>query len=678
MSTIQLTDLATGVSREFDSTEVKVGRDPHHALCVSGPEGKVVSSTHARFVVQEGQWCVEDLGSRNGTYVDGTRLEIKAPKPLSVGQVVRFGETGPQFRVTEASARQVPVTVVESAIDLSAEKTLPMEAVQTPPRADSAAPKAGPDKPEPAVVFEEKKSGQTFKASGVRIRIGRGTECELRPVSAGDTSVSRVHSELTLKPDGKFVIRDARSRNGTLVNGRPLTGEHSLRMGDSITLGEGGPELLLTSLTLPERVPPPPAEPGTPAAVPLPTSPRRSFGGRGATQFMKELVAETSKKSATRTGKIVWTFLILLLGSVAALYWYNETRVQETVAALEVQRQELLAQRVASDSLGQLAAAEMGRLRAQLEEASASAAPAAMLDSIRAELQAATQRTQDLEAALQRAQSSMTEQLAAGAVVRREAQADLAELRQQLQEANANRVSIAQLDSLRQAVIDAEQQVSGIESRIRAVQGVDLAAVAQANQGAVGLVTAYSGRNFFNGSGFMISPAGYFVTNRHVVFPEGRRADSVFIAMADQRFMRRARFVIVAPADGPDLAVVRLRNYSGPYMERIDWSGTRAAQGEPAALIGFPAGTSTALDQSQIVRTSMAAGIFSKVTADDVQFDGFTVGGSSGSPVFNANGEVIAVHHSGLSEGAGLGFAVPMALLVPLLPDYVKSLLRLR
>ena len=113
-------------------------------------------------------------------------------------------------------------------------------------------------------------------------------------------------------------------------------------------------------------------------------------------------------------------------------------------------------------------------------------------------------------------------------------------------------------------------------------------------------------------------------------------------------------------------------------MERIDWSGTRASQGESAALIGFPAGVSTALDESQTVRTSMSAGIFSKVTRDEIQFDGFTVGGSSGSPIFNADGEVVAVHHSGLSESAGLGFAVPIRQLVPILPDSVRRALGVR
>lgn len=687
MPLIRLTNLSTGESKRFEIAEVKIGRHPDLPLCISGPGNEVVSTTHARLVVQEGRWWLEDLGSRNGTYLDDAKVSPDSPQSLAVGSVIRLGQAGPQFRIDEVSTRLVAPTVAEQAIASPIDKTAPMEAVSEEPSPQRAEEEGTPASPTVTIVLEEQRTGKSYKASGSRIRIGRGMECEVRPVSSGDTSVSRVHAEIVLKPDGQCVIVDARSRNGTQVNGRDLKGEHQLRMGDSVTLGDSGPELLVVSLDLPERKLPPPAggesaevadDSVPPPPPPPPQDPRRSFGGRGATVFMKQLVAEASRRTAGRTRKLVYGFVIVLGSSVAGVYWYSELRVGETIVALEEQRRELIAQRQASDSLGRAAAEERERLSLQLEEARANAAPTAMLDSLRQELEAATQRTTDLEAALIRAQTSMAEQLAAGEAIRREAAVELSRLRAELQDANASRVSVSQLDSLRQAIASAERQVSGIEGRIRAVRGVDLAAVSQANQGAVGLVTAYSGRSFFHGSGFMISASGYFVTNRHVAMPNGRRADSVFVAMADQRFMRRMRIISVVSQDGPDLALLHMRNYRGPYMERIDWSGTRASQGESAALIGFPAGVSTALDESQTVRTSMSAGIFSKVTRDEIQFDGFTVGGSSGSPIFNADGEVVAVHHSGLSESAGLGFAVPIRQLVPILPDSVRRALGVR
>lgn len=72
----------------------------------------------------------------------------------------------------------------------------------------------------------------------------------------------------------------------------------------------------------------------------------------------------------------------------------------------------------------------------------------------------------------------------------------------------------------------------------------------------------------------------------------------------------------------------------------------------------------------------MSAGIFSKVAPDRIQFDGFTFGGSSGSPIFNAVGEVVAVHRAGLSAGPGL--SIPVSRVVSLLPADARNELGIR
>src|SRR5205807_8739441 len=106
----------------------------------------------------------------------------------------------------------------------------------------------------------------------------------------------------------------------------------------------------------------------------------------------------------------------------------------------------------------------------------------------------------------------------------------------------------------------------------------------------------------------------------------------------------------VATSQDRDIALIKIRGYQGPYLSSIDWSGAKARQGEPAALIGYPAGGGFARLRSAVVRTSMTAGIISRVTEDVIQFDGMTIGGSSGSPLFNANGAVIAIHRAGLPQ----------------------------
>ena len=69
----------------------------------------------------------------------------------------------------------------------------------------------------------------------------------------------------------------------------------------------------------------------------------------------------------------------------------------------------------------------------------------------------------------------------------------------------------------------------------------------------------------------------------------------------------------------------------------------------------------------------MTAGIISRVTEDVIQFDGMTIGGASGSSVFNANGEVISIHRAGLPQAPGFALSVPIKHAIPLLPSTLRQ-----
>src|SRR3989454_7004258 len=87
--------------------------------------------------------------------------------------------------------------------------------------------------------------------------------------------------------------------------------------------------------------------------------------------------------------------------------------------------------------------------------------------------------------------------------------------------------------------------------------------------------------------------------------------------------------------------------------------------------IGYPAGSGFARLRSSVVRTSMSAGIISRATEDVIQFDGMTIGGTSGSPLFNADGGVIA-----RSEEHTSGLQSPCNLVCRLLLEKKKKALR--
>jgi hypothetical protein len=69
--------------------ETTVGRSPGCGVAL--PEDSFVSQIHARLYARDGTAWVEDLGSTNGTFVNGRRLD--APSPLRPGDRLRVGQT---------------------------------------------------------------------------------------------------------------------------------------------------------------------------------------------------------------------------------------------------------------------------------------------------------------------------------------------------------------------------------------------------------------------------------------------------------------------------------------------------------------------------------------------------------------------------------------------------------
>lgn len=72
----------------------------------------------------------------------------------------------------------------------------------------------------------------TFPVEGSRVSIGRGADAHVKLESF---TVSRHHTEVFKDPFGRWWVRDLKSRNGTRVNGRPITEQH-LNYGDDIQI----------------------------------------------------------------------------------------------------------------------------------------------------------------------------------------------------------------------------------------------------------------------------------------------------------------------------------------------------------------------------------------------------------------------------------------------------------
>lgn len=82
------------------SPVVRIGRGGENDVVITDDS---VSTRHARLEFDEGAWRITDLGSTNGTSVEGVRLAPEVPTPLHYGATVRFGGVELHFRPVEAA-----------------------------------------------------------------------------------------------------------------------------------------------------------------------------------------------------------------------------------------------------------------------------------------------------------------------------------------------------------------------------------------------------------------------------------------------------------------------------------------------------------------------------------------------------------------------------------------------
>jgi pSer/pThr/pTyr-binding forkhead associated (FHA) protein len=76
-----------GAAFMLEGDQITIGRDPANSITINDAE---ISRRHARLTYQGGKYVLEDLGSTNGTFVNGQRLA--GPRVLKSGEVVSFGE----------------------------------------------------------------------------------------------------------------------------------------------------------------------------------------------------------------------------------------------------------------------------------------------------------------------------------------------------------------------------------------------------------------------------------------------------------------------------------------------------------------------------------------------------------------------------------------------------------
>jgi serine protease Do len=188
------------------------------------------------------------------------------------------------------------------------------------------------------------------------------------------------------------------------------------------------------------------------------------------------------------------------------------------------------------------------------------------------------------------------------------------------------------------------------------------------------------GRRRAIGSGVIVDPEGYIVTNAHVVngaqnievIVPPRMASSGLLDPAQGSLGKSYQARVVGTAREIDLAVIKIEAHALPALSLRD-SGTPARQGEMVFAFGSPEG----------LRNTVTMGVVSAVARQPdpdsplvyVQTDTPINPGNSGGALVNADGELVGINTFILSSSGGnqgLGFAIPAGVVAAAYPQLLK------
>lgn len=162
------------------------------------------------------------------------------------------------------------------------------------------------------------------------------------------------------------------------------------------------------------------------------------------------------------------------------------------------------------------------------------------------------------------------------------------------------------------------------------------------------------------GSGFIVDPTGYIVTNNHVI----DKADEITITMQDGTELKAK---LVGRDPKTDVAVLKVdAGRPLPYVALGDSSGARV--GDWVVAVGNPFGLGGTVTVG--VLSARGRDLQSGPFDDYLQIDASINRGNSGGPTFNLAGEVIGINtaiYSPNGGSVGIGFAVPSNLAKPII-----------
>lgn len=195
-------------------TDITIGRAATNDVVLSDAKA---SRAHAQLVYSDAQWTVADLGSANGTLLNGQPVLDRMP--LQPGDVIIVGDSTLHFDL--ALTANLGPLIIDSPADLEA--TL----------ADATVPVQLNDTRIARLAIQTPNGTWELPLQQEALLIGRQSDCD---VVLSLERVSRHHARIERRGD-EFWLRDLDSTNGTWLAGQRI-GQHPLQNGDTIRIGD--------------------------------------------------------------------------------------------------------------------------------------------------------------------------------------------------------------------------------------------------------------------------------------------------------------------------------------------------------------------------------------------------------------------------------------------------------
>lgn len=206
---------------------------------------------------------------------------------------------------------------------------------------------------------------------------------------------------------------------------------------------------------------------------------------------------------------------------------------------------------------------------------------------------------------------------------------------------------------------------------------VSISIYKQASPAVVNITTTTMVRDFFSiypqqgaGSGAIIGPNGYLLTNNHVV--EG--ASDITVTLTDGRKFK-ARLVGADPAN--DIAVLKIDGEGTATFPALDLGDSDTLQvGQKVFAIGNPFGLNSTLTAGIISALGRPLAVGNGMVIENViQTDASINPGNSGGPLLDTSGKLIGITTAIFTPSGGnigIGFAIPANTAGSLIPDLLK------